>query len=832
MKNYGKISITNVKNIGTLSVSPKVNMPASVIYDPETKVYNPDWSSTNLIFEPVVAFNGEVISSGYSIEFKRRDGGGSDQNLTTGESSDGKKLTVSKNVLGTSVSGVITYIANVSYYHASTKTTLKNTISVTFSLTQNASSVKYISIVGENVFIYNSNQELQGSSYITLEATLTNTTIKQWQYRKSDGTFAAFPTTNNSSITGKTLKVYASESSIFFDDKAVIKVLANEDDLYDIITIAKVRDGAPGGQSIVATLSNSSHVIPCDKDGIPYTYEGAETTVHVYEGGIDVTDEWTITATAEPSGSIGGSYSASTHTYKLSNMTSETGYIVFTCKRSGDSDLTVRFSLTKNRAGNDGENAIIYLVESNTLVINKNKSGTMSHSSVIFSSFYKVGTSKSKKPFSGRFKIYETTVENATDSDFVLKYSSTADEYSKEYTPSSTNIKCIKCELYDAGSFNTALDQTSVVVTSDGDKGDTGNPGTDAINVMLGNEAEIIPCTTANVTAQSQNILIPFYALRGTTRVACTAAINETLPSGMTKSITNATTSADGLITLSVSSGANLGGTSVTNGQINIVFTCAGKSFTKKFCWTKSKAASNGTDAILFQIQAPYGDIIINKSNNVTLTALLYSGATVVTATSYTWKKFTDGNYVSISGQTNSSIEITPDMVDSMASFCCEAVYNSKTYIAYYCVYDKTDPYEIFVDSSIGTQLINNTEPGAIYTRVMQNGKELDPLKSAIFSVTPPVSPSNGDYYYKIDSANKKCTLMKYNKSAWVEVTSSSELPIYTYRYYKSDVAGNLVSLSDLSSSSAWREGKVIYFDNEDTNPTLNLIVEITDSTS
>ena len=42
MKNYGKISITNVKNVGTLSVSPKVNMPASVIYDPETKVYNPD----------------------------------------------------------------------------------------------------------------------------------------------------------------------------------------------------------------------------------------------------------------------------------------------------------------------------------------------------------------------------------------------------------------------------------------------------------------------------------------------------------------------------------------------------------------------------------------------------------------------------------------------------------------------------------------------------------------------------------------------------------------------------------------------------------------------
>ena len=34
-KYYGKISITNIKNVGTLSVQSKVNMPSSVVYDEE-----------------------------------------------------------------------------------------------------------------------------------------------------------------------------------------------------------------------------------------------------------------------------------------------------------------------------------------------------------------------------------------------------------------------------------------------------------------------------------------------------------------------------------------------------------------------------------------------------------------------------------------------------------------------------------------------------------------------------------------------------------------------------------------------------------------------------
>ena len=48
----------------------------------------------------------------------------------------------------------------------------------------------------------------------------------------------------------------------------------------------------------------------------------------------------------------------------------------------------------------------------------------------------------------------------------------------------------------------------------------------------------------------------------------------------------------------------------------------------------------------------------------------------------------------------------------------------TNNYVIYVCsdTFEASKAYEIFVDSSIGTQLINNTEPGAIYTRVMQNG--------------------------------------------------------------------------------------------------------------
>ena len=52
-------------------------------------------------------------------------------------------------------------------------------------------------------------------------------------------------------------------------------------------------------------------------------------------------------------------------------------------------------------------------------------------------------------------------------------------------------------------------------------------------------------------------------------------------------------------------------------------------------------------------------------------------------------------------------------MVDSVASFRCNAVYGGKTYSAYVSVIDQSDPCSINVLSSLGDQLINGQGAGA-----------------------------------------------------------------------------------------------------------------------
>ena len=84
----------------------------------------------------------------------------------------------------------------------------------TYSLISNATNTKDAFISGESTFLYDTNRNLVGNNTITLTANLTNVSVSQWQYKKPDGSFVAFPTTNNPSISGTTLKVLATEANI------------------------------------------------------------------------------------------------------------------------------------------------------------------------------------------------------------------------------------------------------------------------------------------------------------------------------------------------------------------------------------------------------------------------------------------------------------------------------------------------------------------------------------------------------------------------------------------------------------------------------------------
>ena len=816
VKAFGSISIIDSTDVGRLSVYLTSTQPQTVIENPNENIptYTPDWNTSNLILTPIVFLNEnqlQLSGTGLEVVWKKQEGSSSIKELESGESVSEGVLTVSRNVLGDVPSGLLTYIATIQYTDPNTDITLETQAQMTFALAKQATDAKYCSIQGESAFLYNSNQVIVGSDTITLTASLANVSVTQWQYKNSTGDFVAMTTTNNPTINGNTIIIKASENILFNNDIAVIKLVTNDSAVYDIHTITKIRDGAAGNNTISVVLSNESHTFPCDSSGSVTSYTGANTTISVFEGGTDVTNDWNI---AYDENGCSGTFQ--NNTYTVTEMTDDAGYVEFSCTKSGASTLKKRFTLIKQKAGLDGDDAVVYTLRASTLTLNLNQSNVFSPKAVTFSAYKQVGNETSQSVYNGRFKIFESTDGVSFSSN---KYTSGTDEATKTYTPSATSIRAIKCELYAAGSTTTLLDSQTVMVTKDGIDGEDGNPGEGGTSVVLGNEAEVIPCNSDGTVKSNTTINIPFYGYIGIKRAAITCQPG-TLPDGVTVSKnTPGTTSAGGLLVINIPAGNALGNANTLNGNFTLNFTCNSTTVERKFSWAKSIQASN---AVLLQIYAPQGDVIVNGSNSVELETQLTDGSTVITqGITYQWSKFSSGIYQNISGATQSTLTVTPDMVESLASFKCTATYGGKPYIAYWTVTDKNDPITLLLLSSVGTQLTSDSPFGVVYTIAYLNGEEIDPILSTSFLTAPPSSPQSGDFYYHIDKTQKTVVLKKYNGTSWQNAT---EKPIGTYKYYRRNAQG-----VELDQSTPWKEGKVVYIDREivDKSLVINCEAEI-----
>ncbi len=813
-KAFGSISITDITDVGRISAYITSNLPLTVIENPNssTTTYTPDWSKNKLTLTPVIYFNEKQLvlpTTGLNVTWQRQEGSGALTDLKSGETVKDGILDVTQNFLGTIQSGLLTYVVNVQYTDPNTNVTLETQARITFSLAKQATEAKYCSIQGESVFLYNASQTLVGTDTITLTASTTNVNVAQWQYKNADGSFVAIPTTNNPSITGNTIKIKATEDVIFNNDVAVIKLVTNDSSVYDLHTITKIRDGAAGNSTIAVVLSNEDHTLPCNSKGVVTSFVGALTTISVFEGGTDVTSKWSI---LYKESNVTGKFES--NTYTASGLSQDVGYVEFTCTRSGYSNLIKRFTLTKQYAGVDGEDAVIYSIKPSTLSMNLNKDNIFNPTNVTFSSVKQIGASTSQSVYNGRFKIYES----ADGLSFgTAKYTSTSDEASKVYSPSNMTVRAIKCELYATGGTTNLLDSQTVIITKDGTDGTDGKPGTGGVSVIMGNEAEVIPCNSDGTVKVETRINIPFYGYIGTSRAAITCEPG-TLPEEVTVTTNTAgTTSAAGLLTIKIPAGNTLGSASNQSGNFTLNFTCNGTTVEKKFSWTKNIQASN---AVLLQIFAPQGDVIVNGKNNVVLNTQLTDGSTLVdSGVTYQWAKFEGGSYQNIPSQTQSSLTVTPSMVESMASFKCTATYGGKPYIAYWTVTDKNDSLELMVLCSVGTQLSEKSQFGAVYTLAYQNGIEVDPIPSTTFSTTPPVSAQTGDFYYHLDKAKKTVTLKKYSGSAW---TDAPETPKGTYKYYRRSATG--VELD--AKGVPWKEGKVIYIDRDIIDGGISILCE------
>jgi len=820
---YGSITLVDLTDVGQLSVYPTSNMPLSIVYDPDQNSYTPNWgtSTTNLVLTPVIYYNNTTLTStteGVTITWRRREGSGNITALTTGEAKQTNgSLKVSANKF-TPDSSMISYIVTVEYLEPEIKRTLTAEGQITFSLVKLASSAKTCIISGDTVFKYNTNSTLVSNSEIVLTAKTNNVSIQQWEYKNADGNWVQIP----NSGTEETLTVSASDS-IFVNDVATIQVITNDENVYDIHCITKLRDGAAGDKAVSAVLTNENQMIPCDSTGTPMSgaFDEATSQIIIYNGGLDDTINWNITVVGTNVTITTSTTTKANDTVTVTDLTSATGSVTFTCKRSGYDDIVKNFSLIKVTAGKNGTTPVIYSLACASVAVNKTTPSdgtpvTYTPASIKITSYSQTGTN-ARAQYAGRFKITSgsTTI-----------YTSTANE--KTHTITSTDIASaaangyMTVNLYKAGGTSTLFDTQTIVITADGAKGeqgDEGEAGADAINVVIGNYADVIPCTSNNYIQKEFPVDIPFTAYEGTTQIPCSASAPTLF--GVTATGNDSTASVIGHVRYTL--GTNI---QVTNpsGTVTITFTVTTvsgteKQITQNYTWTRSTAATNGVNAKLFELYTVGGDVFTSReSQDITIIGRLMDGSQDKTssATNWTWAKWQNGAYTTLSTTTGkytvngSQLTVNNSAVEGFASFRATCKYSDVTYTAYYSLIDKLDPIQAAAFCSLGEQIVNGQGIGAFYVIVTDTGtgQELDPLKSDRFLTAAPSNPTTGDFYYHLNSTNKTVTLKKYNGSAWANA-GTADLPKGTYTWTFRDSSGNATTFNGSTEAS----GKVIYVD-------------------
>lgn len=231
-----------------------------------------------------------------------------------------------------------------------------------------------------------------------------------------------------------------------------------------------------------AALSNDAHVVHTNTDGSGGDYSGCYTGMTVYLGDTDVSDDSAFSAA--PSVGVTGRWDEASRTYYVTAMTSDNGFVDIealygTGKRylttrkglrlttrsgsyilvqSGGTRIKKRFSISKAK---DGKIGLSYDLHCSTLAIRKQKDGkTLIPASITFSATQ--NDNGLIRSYSGRYSIQET--EDGTT--YTLKYVSTSDEIQKIYTPSSVNVKAVRCTLLSAGGVSE-LDTQTVIILAD-----------------------------------------------------------------------------------------------------------------------------------------------------------------------------------------------------------------------------------------------------------------------------------------------------------------------------------------------------------------------------
>lgn len=274
-----------------------------------------------------------------------------------------------------------------------------------------------------------------------------------------------------------------------------------------------MENGIAEAKNMTMQLTNDYQSITTDADGnITGTFPTVTTTAQVMYGTNDVTNDCTYTITK--SNNVTGSWNDSTHTYTVTGLSADNGWVDIKATYLRALSITKRFTVAKLKAGKngfqgekgdpgaDGKPGRTYIIEPSCTVLKRGADKVISPNFLEFNAYYRDGDSATRYAYSGRFVIEETVDGNT----WKTIYTSSANEISvKHYlytiltdgsgqTVTDGNgttvgiprdITNIRCKLYAAGGTTDMLDMQSVAVVIDVDN----LTQTDIVNILSNNGA-------------------------------------------------------------------------------------------------------------------------------------------------------------------------------------------------------------------------------------------------------------------------------------------------------------------------------------------------------
>jgi hypothetical protein len=289
------------------------------------------------------------------------------------------------------------------------------------------------------------------------------------------------------------LIVRDSDGNIIFqvdmDTKKVIisgdNVVIGDSSLPDKLT--KMDSNIASAKNMTFQLSNDMQTITSDADGNIPVFPTVTTTAKVMYGSSDITNDCSYTITK--SDSVTGSWDVDTHTYTVTGLSADNGWVDIKATYLINISITKRFTISKQKKGEDGkdgEPGRTYMVEPSCNVLKRGSDKTISPNFITFKAYYRDGKSATRVPYKGRFVVEETADGNtwntiytsSTDEDTVTHYLYSILTNGSGQTVASSNgstvgiprdVTNVRCKLYASGGTTTLMDMQSVAVVIDVD---------------------------------------------------------------------------------------------------------------------------------------------------------------------------------------------------------------------------------------------------------------------------------------------------------------------------------------------------------------------------